>query len=83
MNGSNSSSQGQTSHSLTLGSVMGGMGSEMGGMVGIVGGVDVGRKFLYDGSTPSDEGPRPMFVLVPHHTLLVVTFFSFQVCDEV
>ena len=83
MNGSNSSSQGQTSHSLTLGSVMGGMGSGMGGMVGTMGGVDVNCTFLYDGSIPSNERPRPMFVLVARHTLLVVTFFSSRVYDEV
>ena len=49
--------------------------------MGTVGGMDVGCKFLYDGSTPSDEGPRPMFVLDAHHTLVVVTFFSSWVCD--
>lgn len=63
---------------------MGGMGSVMGGMVGSVGAIDVGRKFLYDGgatsttsATSADDGPRPMFVLVTHHTVLVVTSFAF------
>ncbi|XP_073396316.1 uncharacterized protein [Physcomitrium patens] len=78
-NGVNSSHQSRISSPPTLGSVMGGMGSVMGGMVGSVGAIDVGRKFLYDGgatsttsATSADDGPRPMFVLVTHHTVLVV-----------
>lgn len=55
---------------------MGGMGSVVGGMVGSVGGLDVGRKFIYDGATPANDGSRPMFVLVTHHTVLVVSILA-------
>lgn len=67
--GVNPAQQGSGTPPPTLGSVMGGV---VGGVVGGVGAMDVGRKFLYDGSNSPDDGAGGMVVFVTHQTVLVV-----------